>query len=124
MSNYPVASAAQFTASKFRTAEQKAQIVNSTVRFLESGMAPNAFNEDAYEFFSLVLSMSAEYDRHGFIATHFESDQSKRKFVHEVVDRVNRYARLDTERNSDMAQLFVAFECDGIVGPYSGLLKR
>lgn len=120
---YPRATEDQFTASRFHTAKDKALTVNATVRFLETGLEPFAFTKRAYHFFHQTLSMAAEYDIHGFASRHFEDDFTKARFLEEVRDDVARYARLDPERNSDMAALFVRGDF-GEDGPYAALLEQ
>lgn len=122
---HPRATEDQFTDSRFHSAKDKALTVNATVRFLETGLDPAAFvkNKRAYHFFHQTLSMVAEYDIHGFAATHFEDDFTKARFLEEVRGDVARYARLDPERNSDMAALFVRGDF-GEDGPYADLLEQ
>lgn len=120
---YPRATEDQFTDSRFHTAKDKALTVNATVRFLKTGLEPFAFTKRAYYFFHQTLSMAAEYDIHGFAARHFEDDFTKARFLEEVRDDVARYARLDPERNSDMAALFVRGDF-GEEGPYAALLEQ
>lgn len=125
---YPRATEDQFTASRFRTAKDKALTVNATVRFLESGMQPNKLTKRAYDFFTQVLSMSCEYDRYGFSVYHLEDEYTQARFLAEVRDRVDTIANLDTERNSDMARLFMEEMGDelgtvyGNAAPYAQLL--
>lgn len=122
---YPRATGDQFTASKFDSVKEKALTVNATVRFLETGLDPIKFvkNKRAYHFFHQTLSMSAEHDIHGFAASHFEDDFAKARFLEEVRRSVQRYARLDPERCSDMAALFVQDDF-GDDGPYVALLEQ
>lgn len=97
---------ADFTANRFDTAKDKSLTVNATVNFLKSGMNVAKFNKRVYHFFHQTLSMSARYDREGFIDHHFQSEDSQEAFLADVRNRVQSYAMLDTERNSDMAGMF------------------
>lgn len=114
---YPRATEDQFVATRFHDAKDKMLTVNATVRFLESGMDPAKFTKRAYHFFHQTLSMSACYDRHGFIWQHLRDDQAKAQFLEEARRCVSRFATLDPERNSDMTELFSA------EGPYADLLR-
>lgn len=125
---YPRATEDRFTASRFHSAKDKALTVNGAVRFLETGLDPAAFvkNKRAYYFFHETLSMSAEYDIHGFAAHHFEDDETKARFLDEVRREVDLDMGLDTERNSDMAILFgKAYRNNSNEdGPYAALLEQ
>lgn len=116
MPTYPRATEDQFTPTRFHSAKDKALTVNATVNFLKSGLDPRKFTKRAYHFFHQTLSMAAMYDIRGFAAHHLENDHTKAMFLAEVQRDVERYARLDPERNSDMAALFADD------GPYADLV--
>jgi hypothetical protein len=125
---YPRATEDQFTASRFKTAKDKQLTVNATVRFFESGMQPDKLTKRAYEFFTGTLSMSHEYNQQGFIAYHLATETTRSRFLAEVRRRVDQVARLDTDRDADMARLFLE-DLDGLgniygtTAPYGSLLQ-
>lgn len=108
---YPKATADQFEAGQwYKTPEEKARAVNAVVAFLKGGMQPEKLTKQVYTFFTGPLSMSAEYDRHGFAYHWFTSDPAKRDFLSEVRRRVHSYAGLDADRCADMARLFTDWQ--------------
>lgn len=122
MTTYPLATDDQFTPSRFHTAKDKRLTVNATVRFLKTGLDPAKLTLRAYYFFHQTLSMSAEYDLHGFACTHFADDDTKSRFLYEVRRHIACYAALDTERDSDMAALFLTDRHGDDHGVYADLL--
>lgn len=95
-----------FVDSKYNTARDKRLMVNATVAFLESDLAPSKLTTRVYHFFSQTLSMSAQYNRSGFIAYHLRDERSRQRLLWEARDRISRYARLDPDRGSDVAGMF------------------
>lgn len=73
-----------FVPTRFETAHDKALTVNATVRFLSSGLNPAKLTKRAYKFFTQTLSMSAEYNQHGFAWRHLGDDASKARLLDEV----------------------------------------
>ena len=60
-------SAAQFTATKWATAEEKAKALNGLIRFIEAGFLEQRFTKAIYYALSQhLLGHCAEYDRRGF----------------------------------------------------------
>ena len=65
-------SAAQFTATKWATAEEKAKALNALIRFIEVGFPEQRFTKAIYYALAQhLLGHCAEYDRGGFYRSWF-----------------------------------------------------
>jgi hypothetical protein len=77
----------QFTATKFETAEDKAEFANRFVRFVESGYNPNIFTKKFYTRLSMCFGHIAHYDQGGFYHTFFTSLEGRLNFAQATENR-------------------------------------
>ena len=73
--------AAQFTATKWDTAEEKAAFANWLADFIASDFPQTKFTKKRYTRLSMTFGHIAHYDIGGFWGTFFESYQNKCQFI-------------------------------------------
>ena len=81
MSKQPKFTAAQFTPTKYSTAEDKAKFANHFVRFVEQDFKPTLFPNWFYTRLSCCFSHIAHFSREGFYGTWFAGDCQRRDFL-------------------------------------------
>src|SRR5512138_2024691 len=65
---------ADFTATKWNTAEDKARMANKLTRFILDGFVQGSFTKDMYKRLSTMFGHIAEYNISGFYSVWFETD--------------------------------------------------
>lgn len=78
-------SAADFTATKFATAEEKARIANKLTRFILGGFKQGSFSQAMYTRLSGMFGHIAHYNLHGFYETWFSSPRECCKWAEYVM---------------------------------------
>jgi hypothetical protein len=73
--------AAQFTPTKFSTAEEKAKFANHFIRFVTSGFPKSMFPKWFYNELRHCFGHIAHYDQNGFYNEWFTNDLSKSLFI-------------------------------------------
>jgi hypothetical protein len=76
---------AEFTATKFSTAADKAEFGNHFLRFIESEWAQMIFTKDFYHRLSMCFGHIAFVDRPTFYETWFTSDQDRLRFLEKTL---------------------------------------
>ena len=72
---------ANFTATKFDSAADKARFANHFVRFVESGFKDTLFYDWFYKRLSMTFGHIAHYNRHGFYAEWFSDAAARARFL-------------------------------------------
>lgn len=68
---------ADFTATKFASAEEKAKIANKLTRFILGGFKQGSFSQAMYDRLSNMFGHIAHYNLHGFYETWFSGLQER-----------------------------------------------
>lgn len=112
----PQFSAADFSPTKYDSAEDKAKIVNDTIRFLRANTPLARFTKQLYSAYSLHFGHIAHYNREGFHDEWFSSAARRLRFVLQIVESPSwgfgpdwidvRNALLNWLRSSDLIQLY------------------
>jgi hypothetical protein len=76
---------ADFTATKFVTAKEKAKIANNLTRFILSGFKQCSFSQAIYTHLSNMFGHIAHYNINGFYETWFSSPQERCKWAEYVL---------------------------------------
>jgi hypothetical protein len=71
----------EFQATKFSTAQDKADFGNTFLHFIESEWARTAFTRSFYNRLSMCFGHIAHYDATGFYETWFTSDADRLRFI-------------------------------------------
>jgi hypothetical protein len=71
----------EFQATRFSTAQDKADFGNAFLHFIESEWARTAFTKSFYNRLSMCFSHIAHYDAGGFYETWFTSDADRLRFL-------------------------------------------
>jgi hypothetical protein len=77
----PAFTAADFTATKWDTGEDKANFANDFSRFMAADFKPALLTEKLYRRLSMSFGHIAHYDRHGFLTAFFENLSGKVAFL-------------------------------------------
>jgi hypothetical protein len=77
--------AADFTATKFASAEEKAKIANKLTRFILGGFKQASFSQTMYTRLSNMFGHIAHYNINGFYETWFSSPQEYCKWAKYVM---------------------------------------
>ena len=80
--NYP---AAQFTPTKWNTAEDKARMTKKLTKFILSGFQQPSFTKEVYKRLSTMFGHIAEYDIQGFYSVWFEDDDACLNWAENVI---------------------------------------
>ena len=74
-----------FTPTKWSTAEDKARFAGQLMAFIENGCDEKKFTPSLYSRLSNCFGFIAHTDRGGFIATYFDTPQSKAVFIDHIL---------------------------------------
>ena len=98
----PLLQAADFTPTKFNTAEDKAKFGNHLLAFIAEDFPERRFTEGFYRQLSMHFGMIAHYDKHGFWSEYFTRLHDKLRFIQEIVAHpcygLTEYTFCDVER--------------------------
>jgi hypothetical protein len=83
--NPGIFTAAEFTATKFATAEEKAKIANKLTRFILGGFNQSSFSQAMYTRLSNMFGHIAHYNIHGFYETWFSGSKERFKWAEYVL---------------------------------------
>lgn len=81
----PLLQGADFKATKFDTADDKANFGNQLLAFIAEDFPERRFTEAFYRQLAMRFGMIAWYDKHGFWAEYFTRLPDKLRFVEEIV---------------------------------------
>jgi hypothetical protein len=81
----PRFTADMFVATKFSTADDKADFANKLMAFIESGFEEKKFTKTLYNRLSMIFAFIAHYDSAGFKAEYFSSTDDKVRFLEQIV---------------------------------------
>ena len=81
----PAFEAAQFTATKWTTADENAAFANTLCRFIAGDCQPTLFTDKLYRRLSMYFGHIAHTNRHGFIAEYFEDLRGKVAFIEQTL---------------------------------------
>jgi len=118
----PRFTAEMFVASKFSTADEKAEFANKLMAFIESGFEEKKFTKALYRRLTLTFSMIAHYDRAGFWAEYFIRTEDKVRFLEQLAthpcygDPEYTYSDVEKAVKSRVRHM-------GFVGYYADLAK-
>jgi hypothetical protein len=73
-----------FVASKFSTADEKADFANKLMAFIESGFEEKKFTKAQYRRLSLTFAFIAHNDHAGFMAEYFTRTEDKARFLEQI----------------------------------------
>ncbi len=76
---------ADFTATKFASAEEKARIANKLTRFILGGFKQGSFSQAMYTRLSNMFGHIAHYNLHGFYETWFSGWRERCKWAEYVL---------------------------------------
>lgn len=76
---------ADFMATNFSTAEEKAKIANKLTRFILGGFKQNSFSKTMYTRLSNMFGHIAHYNIHGFYETWFAGAKERREWAQYVL---------------------------------------
>jgi hypothetical protein len=76
---------ADFTATKFASAEEKAKIANKLTRFILGGFKQASFSQTMYTRLSNMFGHIAHYNLHGFYETWFSGPHERCKWAKYVM---------------------------------------
>ena len=74
-----------FSATKWNTAKDKAEMANRITKFILNGFQRASFTKEMYKRLSCMFGHIAEYDINGFYTTWFEDDLACLRWVENVV---------------------------------------
>jgi hypothetical protein len=77
--------AADFTPTKWNTAEDKAKFANHLMAFIAADFPGHKFTKAFYEKLSNCYSFIAHYNRDGFWSTYFTNNAQKLDFLNHIV---------------------------------------
>jgi hypothetical protein len=80
----PRFTADMFVASKFSTADEKADFANKLMAFIESGLEERKFTKALFRRLSLTYAFLAHYDHAGFMAEYFTRTEDKARFLEQI----------------------------------------
>jgi hypothetical protein len=82
---FPKLEAADFTATKFNTAEEKAKFGNHLLRFIAEDYPRALWTKAFYNRLSMIFSNIAHHDSNGFWETWFTTTTDQIQFVQNIV---------------------------------------
>jgi len=74
-----------FVASKFSTADEKADCANKLMAFIESGFEEKKFTKALYRRLSLTFGFIAHFDHANYWAEYFTRIEDKARFLEQIV---------------------------------------
>ena len=74
-----------FTPTRWSTCEDKARFAGQLMAFIENGCDEKQFTSSLYSRLSQMFGFIAHTDRGGFIATYFDTPQSKAVFIDHIL---------------------------------------
>ena len=80
----PALTAADFTATKWDTSEDKAKFANNLCRFIASDFKTTMFTDKLYRRLAMMFGHIAHYNKFGFTAEFFEDLRGKVAFLEET----------------------------------------
>jgi len=78
--------ASMFTATKFNSAEDKAQFGNHLLAFIEADFQESKFTKAFYNQLSNTFGFIAHYDKEGFWSTFFTTTVNKIEFLQQLIE--------------------------------------
>nr|MBW4025724.1 hypothetical protein [Pseudomonadota bacterium] len=131
----PPCSPAEFTASKWDSAEKKAEFANKLCKFIAADFKESLFTKAFYERLSMTFGHIAHYNREGFFGTYFENLAGKVEFLEHTLQWPcfgdPEYTYSDVEqvikarlRNSDLLDAYRAMRAAEIEKSERAALKR
>lgn len=75
----------EFSATKWHTTKDKADMANKITRFILNGFQRPSFNKEMYKRVSCMFGHIAEYDMHNFYLTWFDDDAACQRWVQNVL---------------------------------------
>jgi hypothetical protein len=80
----PRFTADMFVASKFSTADEKADFANKLMAFIEGGFEEKKFTKALYRRLSLTFGFIAHYDHANYWAEYFTRSEDKARFLDQI----------------------------------------
>jgi hypothetical protein len=81
----PTFTAADFTATKWDTGEDKAKFANGLCRFIAADFKQTLFTEKIYRRLAMTFGHIAHFNRFGFLAEFFEDPRGKVAFLEQTL---------------------------------------
>ena len=75
----------QFTATEYATVAEKAAFATQLARFIAGGFLQAAFTQPLYRRLCTMFGHIAHYDRDGFYATWFSTEDARLRFVENML---------------------------------------
>jgi hypothetical protein len=131
----PSFTAAEFAATKWDSAEKKAEFANKLCKFIAADFKASLFTRALYERLRMTFGHIAHYNREGFVGTFFESLTGKVEFLEQTLqwpcfgDPKYTYCDVEREikarlRKCDLLDAYRALRAAEIENAERATLKR